>query len=57
MKGLAGQKVTATYQGKGERLPFSKNLGGNKKVKDPAGPGAGKTHGAPSKKVMTKLGC
>lgn len=57
MKGLAGQKVTTGYQSTNDKLLYPKNLGGNKKVKESSGPGAGGTRGGPSKKIVTKLAC
>lgn len=56
MKGLAGQKVTTGFQKTSDKLLYPKNLGGNKTVKDPKGPGKGSTRGGPSKKTVTKLG-
>lgn len=55
MKGLAGQKVTTGYQSTNDKLLYPKNLGGNKKVTKPSGPGAGSTRGGPCKKTVTRL--
>jgi hypothetical protein len=53
MKGGPSQKFKPCYQEES-----SKDLApmpGNKKVKDPSGPGAGKTHGGPSSKLALKI--